>query len=72
MILRYHTFFFKSYRELYNNSSVVSPIIASYAFGSASNLDDNYMIGMSADKINEDNIVITFMGGIQVVYDSSV
>jgi flagellin-like protein len=69
----------KSYRELSSNNSALSPvigeilliaivvvlgaIIASYAFGTTKPLQDNNLIGMSVDKINEDNIVVTFMGG---------
>ncbi|MFH1520712.1 MAG: type IV pilin N-terminal domain-containing protein, partial [Candidatus Micrarchaeota archaeon] len=66
-------------RKLFNNNYAVSPvigeilliaivvilgaIIASYAFGTTKPLQDNLLIGMSVDKINEDNIVVTFMGG---------
>jgi FlaG/FlaF family flagellin (archaellin) len=69
----------KPHRKLSNNNSALSPIIgeilivaiavilgaiiASYAFGTTKSLQDNLLIGMSVDKINEDNIVVTFMGG---------
>ena len=69
----------KPHKKLSNNDSALSPIIgeilivaiavilgaiiASYAFGTTKSLQDNLLIGMSVDKINEDNIVVTFIGG---------
>jgi len=43
---------------------ILGAIIASYAFGTTKGpLQQNYLVGTSADKINEDNILVSLMGG---------